>query len=190
MCRYVDCMLTPSPLLSWQSLLSLLLCWALIQRPDQAQWDESHIPGKFISCVASCPRCRLWKAHALAATQDPSRIGRYTLLKLWLSFFFLCLVLLGFDLRALHLLDRHSAAWATSPALSAIVYFSGKVCDFCLGPASEHDLPTSTFYIAGITSMNHHVQPWMLLFDPLPWPAESDVRHSVIQERHDKLIGR
>jgi hypothetical protein len=41
----------------------------------------------------------------------------------FISFFFLLVVVLGFELRTLHLWRKHCITWATSPALPALVIF-------------------------------------------------------------------
>jgi hypothetical protein len=48
---------------------------------------------------------------------------------------------LGFGLRALCLLDRYSATWATHPTPLLLYLFSGRDFHFCPGLDSDHDPP-------------------------------------------------
>jgi hypothetical protein len=57
-----------------------------------------------------------------------------------LFFFFFFLMVLWFELRALHLPDKCSITWATPPALSYLGYFSGRVPLCPLHPTPGLDL--------------------------------------------------
>jgi hypothetical protein len=71
------------------------------------------------------------------------------------------LAVLGFELRALCLLDRISTIWVNTPVLFSLDIF-GIQC--CIYPRAILDLnPTIyAFCIAGITGMHHHVQLYLL----------------------------
>jgi hypothetical protein len=82
------------------------------------------------------------------------------------------LVVLGFKLRASHMLDRHSTTWAMpqtpwppSPFFFffGFSYFSDNVSYFCLGQTLDWDSPTFASHTAGITSTHHHV--WLAGWD-------------------------
>jgi hypothetical protein len=70
---------------------------------------------------------------------------------------------LGFEIRALCLLDECSTTGATPPNFLCFNYFLIESCTFCSGPTSDHDPPTSASQIAGITDVSRHTQP-MLVF--------------------------
>jgi hypothetical protein len=64
----------------------------------------------------------------------------------WFFFFFFFLVVLGFELRASHLLGRHFTIWVTLPALFLIVYFQDRVSQtICPGWLPTMILLISTF---------------------------------------------
>jgi hypothetical protein len=63
------------------------------------------------------------------------------------------LAVLGFELRALYFLIKHSSTWTMSPVLFALVYFSDKISCFYLGLASNHDPPTSISHITETTDI-------------------------------------
>jgi hypothetical protein len=58
-------------------------------------------------------------------------------LEKYILFFFFFFALLGFELRALCLLDRHSITWATLSALFCFSFYSGRTSLFFL--ASDHN---------------------------------------------------
>jgi hypothetical protein len=67
-------------------------------------------------------------------------------------FFFFFLVVLGFELRALHLLGKLSTTSATNPDLLLLVFFQMGSCAF-----SQANLgPWSTSSAAGMTGLHHH----------------------------------
>jgi hypothetical protein len=65
-------------------------------------------------------------------------------------------VLLGFELRALHLLSRHSVAWAMPSALFHFSNLPGQ-------KAIDHDTTTYASCVAGIINMYHHA--WLVSWD-------------------------
>jgi hypothetical protein len=68
--------------------------------------------------------------------------------------------ILGFELRASHLLGRHSKHLSLSPALFCFSYFSGRVLCFCPGPASG-----SNPLIYGLASGWQETTTWLIDWD-------------------------
>jgi hypothetical protein len=119
------------------------------------------VPNKCWSlyCHHGFPFCRLsysWK-HAICSS---IRLPSFTWQNMWLSFLqiffrfcFLCFVLvfaiLGFELRALHLLDRHHTTQATPPA--PFVFSCGAGSNLgpwtCLSTCCTTELYPSPFHI-------------------------------------------
>jgi hypothetical protein len=66
----------------------------------------------------------------------------------------------GFECRVLHLVDKRFSTWAMMPPpFFALVCFLDRFLCFLLrGAASDHEDPTSTSCLAGITSRNHQAQ--------------------------------
>jgi hypothetical protein len=88
---------------------------------------------------------------------------------MWIYFLFLfvmkihiwhnfLLVVLGFELRALHLLGRCSTS-VTSPTPFCFSYFSDRVLCFLPGPTLDCNPPTYASCAAGITGMGHCTKP-------------------------------
>jgi hypothetical protein len=75
----------------------------------------------------------------------------FFLLHFFSSQFFFEGAVLGFELRVLFLLGRHSTTCTMPPALFCFDYFSGR-------PTWDHDPLTYVFHISGITSMHQHAQ--------------------------------
>jgi hypothetical protein len=73
-----------------------------------------------------------------------------------MKFFWGVVVVLGIELRASHLLGKHGAIWAIFPVL-LLVCFS-ESCDNLSWEASNHDLSTSAFRVAGIIDVWHHTK--------------------------------
>jgi hypothetical protein len=59
-------------------------------------------------------------------------------------FFFFFFALLGFELRALHLLSKNPTTWATTSSSFALGYFQTGSCIFFAQGSPDHDLPTSS----------------------------------------------
>jgi hypothetical protein len=73
------------------------------------------------------------------------------------SSFFLFSFFQWFEFRASCLLGRYSTTWVMLSALFGLVIFQ-VWSHFCLGPASDHDLPTYNLHIAGTACPPHHSQ--------------------------------
>jgi hypothetical protein len=101
-------------------------------------------------------------------------------------------LVLGLELRALHLLDRCSTTWTIPQPIFALVIFQIGSSAFCLWPASDCDLPTCAFHIAWVIGTYYHI--WLFSWDGgltnflpglasnhnppnLPLPSRWDYRH-------------
>jgi hypothetical protein len=98
-----------------------------------------------------------WQCSDTSSSHNSVILRFYLLLKqegwwLFVSGFFL---ILGFELRALHLLGRHSATHASRP-----FYFSFQVelLIFCLKLVSDWDPSTHTSHVARITDACYHTR--------------------------------
>jgi hypothetical protein len=65
-------------------------------------------------------------------------------------------IVLGLEFRTLHLLNRCSTSWTTSPTLFAFGYFSDKVCCFFARLTLNHSPSTYASHVTGITEVRHH----------------------------------
>jgi hypothetical protein len=73
------------------------------------------------------------------------------------------LVVLGFELKTLHLLGRHSTGWAMPPALSALIILEIESC-FCAQAELDCNPPILSFLaVTGMTCRCHHGQSFVLL---------------------------
>jgi hypothetical protein len=71
-------------------------------------------------------------------------------------FYWIFLVVLGFEFEASCLLGRHSTAWVTPPALFYVEYFQDRVSQtICLGWLQTMFLLISSSLIARITGLSH-----------------------------------
>jgi hypothetical protein len=83
---------------------------------------------------------------------------------LFFSFFFFAV--LQFELGALCLLGRCTTSWVMPPALFHFSYFSDRISHFLPSAPSDHnhDLPTFSSYIGGITCVHDHAQSLIFLY--------------------------
>jgi hypothetical protein len=88
------------------------------------------------------------------------RAPYWVLCNLLVTFFF---AILEFELKALHLLGRHSTTWAMSPALFCFSYFS-ESCFYCQ-PGLQSSYTVSC--IAGMTCTHYHAQLFICWDDDL-----------------------
>jgi hypothetical protein len=82
---------------------------------------------------------------AFYSSRKAWELGVYSTLKVVSGFFFGSA---GVWIQHLQLIGRHSTIWAIPPAPFQVIFLI--VSNFCLGSASDHDLPTYAFCIAGV----------------------------------------
>jgi hypothetical protein len=114
----------------------------------RGQWESGKDMG-----ASGSDRWLLWFFFTDFTIIICAHVFRYVTL---FFFFWVVVVVLGFELRASHLLGRFlSLEPCPSPFFAVVIFHIGSHV-FHLGLASDHDPPTYTFCIAGITSTHHH----------------------------------
>jgi hypothetical protein len=89
----------------------------------------------------------------------------YTVMVFLVCFFFFFLLVLGFELNASGLLDRHSTTWAMSP-LFCVGYFWDRVLQtICLGWLQMAFLLISASWVSSIIGVSH----WCQLYIYIGW---------------------
>jgi hypothetical protein len=102
------------------------------------------VPGRFIP---SCSR----KTEVIQISPSSTKLSL-----LIASEHFFIFGVLGFELRALHLLGRQSSTWPTPPALFCVGYFWDRVSrTICLGWLQTEILLISASWVPRVTGVSH-----------------------------------